>query len=210
MLQRKSLISGALLIVALSTSLATAAEASTICVVGYCDIGEVPSVGSVVFISGPYISAGPSNIELIPYQNQNGWNYSFMVSGTDIVSASIPYFGGWSPSQVSMPDGWIYQINAATSQQSETANWSKSASTPAGYYSIGASFTSEFAPSIATLSISQTDGSVIDIQVFTPLTPSALSAGYSAASLPVPEPSSAILGIFGIALLSASLRFRKR
>jgi hypothetical protein len=208
--QKKSLIRWALIIVAVSTSLATVAEASTICVASNCDAVEIPPAGSVGPISGTPISLGQTLIELVPYKDQKGWNYSFLVSGTDIVSASVPYFAGWSQIQVSMPDGWTYQINSATNQKSETAIWSKDTSTPADYYSIGASFTSEFAPSVAILSLGKTDGSVIDVQVFIPLTPTALAAGYSAASLPVPEPSSALLGFLGVTLLSVSLRFRNR
>lgn len=190
------------------TALATVAKASTICVSGYCQAAENPPANSILPISSTPIFTSTSKLELIPYQNENGWNYSFAIGAADVVSASSPYFSSWSSSQVFTPSGWTYQVSTSN-QQNDVATWAKDSSTPAGnYVTFGATFASDFAPTVATIKLTKVDGAIENTEVFIPLTPSAISAGYFAARLPVPEPSSSLLVLAGVSLLCLAQRRR--
>lgn len=57
--------------------------------------------------------------------------------------------------------------------------------------------------------IRNTVGTIFERQVFIPLSPSAIEAGYTAASLPVPEPSNAWLFAAGMAILMTALQARR-
>lgn len=179
------------------------AGASTLCVVGNCDLTNVPPAGVVEPIQGPpVLVVQPGVLELIPFQNLNGWNYSFSVGGSDIVSVSIPYFEGWNMDQAKVVEGWTYQVVKATENQpTDLALWTIQNDTPSSHYSVGATFLSNFAPTLATVDIRDSVGNIFAMNVFIPLTPSAIDAGYAATSLPVPEPSSALLYAAGAAIL---------
>lgn len=203
---RASFVSSVLQVAALSTAMITNAGAVTLCVAGYCDSTYVPPTEIVGPIQGPSVSPEPSELQLIPFQNSNGWNYFFSVGGADIVTVSMPYFDGWDMSQVNTPEGWTYQVvEASAGQPNDLAYWELQNGS-LGYYSVGASFLSSFAPTLATVEIRNTVGTIFEKQVFIPLSPSAIEAGYTAASLPVPEPSNALLFAAGMAMLVTVLR----
>jgi hypothetical protein len=195
---KSSLLNYTLQSVALAVALTANASASTICISGYCNTPPVPPVEGVGPIQGPILSVEPGVLELVPFQNANGWNYFFSVSGVDIVSVSAPYFDGWGANNVNTPEGWTYQVVPASSSplSNDVALWERQSGIPDSYYSVGASFTSAFSPTLITVEIRNEVGSVFERQLLIPLTPSAISAGYTAA---VPIPAS--VWLFGTALI---------
>lgn len=66
---------------------------------------------------------------------------------------------------------------------------------------------SPYAPTSVVLEVVGTDGSLWKDEVFLPLTPEALAAGYSVATLPaVPEPSGILLFAVGAAVVALGCR----
>jgi hypothetical protein len=178
--------------------------------VGYCDSTNIPPSG-IEFNQGPSVSPEPRVLQLIPFQDSNGWNYYFSVGGADIVAVSMPYFNGWDLSQIMTSEGWTYEITqTAASHPQELVLWTRQNGMPSSFYTVGAAFTSNFAPTLAAVEVRNAVGNIFEKQVFIPLTPSAIEAGYVAASLPVPEPSTALLLASGIVILVTSCRTRSR
>jgi hypothetical protein len=197
---------------ALAAAMITSASASTLCLSGYCDAPEPPPAEVIRPIEGPSVTLEPSVLQLIPYQFFNGWNYFFSVSGANMVVVSLPYFDGWDLNQVNTPEGWAYQVvEAPPSQSNRTALWEFQNGSPGfSWVGVGASFLSGFVPTLATVEIRNSLGNVFERQVYIPLTPSAIEAGYAAANLPVPEPTNALLMASGIAILFAARQLKRR
>lgn len=197
--------------VVLAVALDANASASMLCISGYCVTPSVPPPEVFGPIQGPILSVEPWVLQLMPFQNAKGWNYSFSIGGPDIISISVPYFDGWVVSSVSTPDGWTYQVVPGSSSplSNAAALWEREGEMPASYYSVGASFTSAFIPTLSTVEIRNAVGSVFEKQLFIPLTPSAMSAGYTA--VPIPASiwlfSTALIGLRGIA---KAIGFSKR
>lgn len=196
-----NLLRGVLQSLVLAMALIANAEAGTICVSGY-DCDSPPPAGSTGPIQGSFGSLPPGMLQLIPFQDSNGWNYSFNTMGYGIVLVSMPYFDGWSVNDVQMSEGWVYEV------VNDLAIWELQGGT-LGYGGIGASFLSGFEPTVVTAQIRNAVGDVFDRQVYIPLTPSAIEAGYTAVILAVPEPSEALLLALGIAFIALRRRVCK-
>lgn len=187
-------------LIALAVSLATNASASTLCISGYCDFPPAPPIEAVGPVDSPNLTIRPWVLQILPLLDVNGWGYYFSIGGLDIVSISVPYFEGWETGSVITPDGWTYQIVPASNLplSNDVALWERQVGMPASDYSAGASFTSKFPPTIATVEIRDAAGSVFDEQLLIPLTPRAISAGYTAV-VPIPASillfSSALIGL---------------
>lgn len=181
----------------LAFAFSTNVNAFTLCIRDYCNV--TPTRYSPPLLE-PSLQV-PVDLrwflELVPFQNADGWNYSFHIGGSDIASISVPYFDGWEASSVNVPDGWTYQVVPASVSlfANDVALWERQSGAPTSFISVGASFTSDFGPARSTVEIRDAVGDVFDGALFIPLTPSAISAGLTA----VPIPAS--IWLFGIALI---------
>lgn len=196
------LLRGMLQSLVLAMALMANAEAGTICLSGN-DCTPPPPAESIGPIEGPSVSLQPWVLELTPFEDSNGWNYSFNARGFDIVSVSMPFFDGWNTNDVQIPEGWGYEV------ANKLAIWGLQGATSNNYGGVGASFLSTFEPTAVTAQIRNAFGDVFDRQVYIPLTPSAIEAGYTGAILAVPEPSQALLLGLGVAFIALRRRVDK-
>lgn len=206
-----NLVNRALVTVVLAAAMVSSAGASvTLCVPGACDTPAIPPVEVIGPIDGHHVMVQPwGMIELIPYPSANSWNYSFIISGPGLAAVSLPYYGGWDLSQIYTPEGWAYKtLEALPGQTNHSMLWEfENGST--GYNGVGVMFTSVFAPTLAMARIRDFSGEIYEQPLYIPLTPEAIEAGYASVSLPVPEPSGALLFAFGVAFLLVVPRLKR-
>jgi len=201
MLRESSILITLFMSLAFSLLVTTPARASTLCVAGYCDEAPIPPATGIGPGGTHPVSVQPSLLELVPFQDVSGWHYFFSASGVELLSFAIPYFDGWGVSYVLTPDGWTYTLVPVQGSHAQTAIWSQAENSVPGYSHAGAGFVSPFAPTFAEIEMRNANGDIFIRPIYIPLTDSAALAGYVSASLPIPEPSRAMLMALGVVML---------
>lgn len=210
------LINGLLLAGGLALGLVGQAGAARICVAGFCDFPEIepplpPLTGNDIPIDPSWIA--PDVLQLIPFEDSNGWTYGFSLvkKQRGVSSLALPNVAAWDLSAV-LPATWGKAVEPGSPGSSlGTVVWTTSDQPLASDVQMLFNFRSTHAPTQAALQIRDADGRLYERNVFLPLTPEALAAGYSLVALPVlpavPEPSGVLLFAVGAAVVA--LRRRK-
>ncbi|MFL9710840.1 PEP-CTERM sorting domain-containing protein [Methylobacillus sp. Pita1] len=202
----KALIAVLIWIGAMSVSTVSHAGV-TLCAEGGCNIEviypvEVIEIGPIAEFP---VHIRPSALQLIPFKNEDGWNYAFALSTQAVASLKLPYFGDWSLEQAVIPDNWSVAIGYDGEALLPVAYWNRT-NEQADTGTILLSYVSQYAPALAGLTILTTYDKQFQYELWIPLSPEAMLAGFGPATLPVPEPSSVALLSLGLILLFARRR----
>ena len=190
------------------------ASAGTLCVIGYCDDTrpEAPGhVGGAIDPIGPVGSSPLNLLQMIPSVQENGaWEYMFHVGyygKFDIASFALPNVSAWKLGAL-LPEHWTFNLLPASESTLDTAVWTRRVDAVGINSAVPLFvFRSTYAPTSVVLEVVDTDGRLWKNEVFLPLTPEALAAGYSLAPLPaVPEPSGVLLSAVGAAVVALKRR----
>lgn len=207
------LINGLLLAGGLTLGLAGHASSATLCVIGYCDDTRpeaLEHVGDSIRV--PVAGPSPLNLlQMIPSVRGSGeWEYMFHVGyygKFDIASFALPSISAWKLGTL-LPEHWTFNLLPTSGGALDTAVWTRRVDAVGINSTVPLFiFRSSYAPTSVVLEVVDTDGRLWKDNVFLPLTPEALAAGYSLATLPaVPEPSGVLLFVVGAAVVALGHR----
>jgi hypothetical protein len=145
----------------------------------------------------------PTILQMVPVEVGGEWTYSFgLVGRSDLASIALPDVVAWDLSKVLTADMWLKSVDGLAVGQLGTATWTLinqlSRPEPRSLFQ----FKSAYAPTTAVLKLRDSAGALYEREVFLPLTPEALAAGYAPAVLAVPEPSGVLLFAVGAAVVA--------
>lgn len=187
------------------------ASAGSLCVIGHCDDTRPEAPGHVGGAIGPVGSSPLNLLQMIPSVQENGeWEYMFHVGyygKFDIESLALPSVSAWKLRAL-LPEHWTFNLLPASEGTLDTAVWTRRVDAVGINSAVPLFiFRSTYAPTSVVLEVVDTDGRLWKNEVLLPLTPEALAAGYSLASLPaVPEPSAVLLSAMGAAVVALKRR----